>query len=504
MSLIDGDVVDIGADEIALRAVARATSGRTRTTPSVPDARAAVHRPHQRQPRERLGRRRSRTGPSRATGRTPRRTRRSRGQRALRDDRRPADRARADSSAEAQAQLAWIEQDLAAANADRADHPFIVVISHRGMFSTSLHATDPDVLATRASLAPLYDKYKVDLVVNGHDHEYERTYPISRCTHGSPPNGAAVAGTGDDLRHQRRRRRGPVRGQQSGDDSVVNALTAGARRPAHRHAEHAPTSARTRFLQIAPTPAHADGLRPEGLRVDAAGRHVIDTRACCRAPVRSRHRGPCDPSLAALFARRVAALAIATAPRRRASRPAPGAPVARRPAPPPPRRLPLPRRPRRRAPRVEHSRRSRHLRERGHPLRRGVRARAARHRRLDGRRSAAEASSLVIGKWATTLYGFLEGDTIYDSTQSFTERPGNAQVLRRAGRPRPTSRTSPGCPGHRAAGSADAGLPRQPRADALQRPQLAPRPPPARARHRDGAHERACSRWTSSATSRAA
>jgi len=93
----------------------------------------------------------------------------------------------ASSGAEAQAQLAWIDQDLAAANGDRASHPFIVVMGHRGLFSTSLHSTDPDVLTARGSLAPLYDKYKVDLVINGHDHEYERTSPI---TTGSPPTGA--------------------------------------------------------------------------------------------------------------------------------------------------------------------------------------------------------------------------------------------------------------------------------------------------------------------------
>jgi hypothetical protein len=93
----------------------------------------------------------------------------------------------ANSGTEAQAQLAWVDQDLAAANADRTNHPFVVVMGHRGLFSTSLHSTDPDVLTARGSLAPLYDKYKVDLVINGHDHEYERTSPI---TAGNPPTGA--------------------------------------------------------------------------------------------------------------------------------------------------------------------------------------------------------------------------------------------------------------------------------------------------------------------------
>jgi hypothetical protein len=91
------------------------------------------------------------------------------------------------TSAQAQAQLAWIGKDLAAANADRTNHPFIVALSHRGVFSTSLHSEDSDVLAARAALAPLYDQYNVDLAINGHDHEYERTNPI---TSGSPASGA--------------------------------------------------------------------------------------------------------------------------------------------------------------------------------------------------------------------------------------------------------------------------------------------------------------------------
>jgi len=97
------------------------------------------------------------------------------------DDEQIAD---APTGPEAQSQLAWVDRDLQAAAGDRANHPFIVVISHRGLYSTSQHATDSDVLAARGVLAPLFDKYGVSLVVNGHDHEYERTVPI----HASSPD----------------------------------------------------------------------------------------------------------------------------------------------------------------------------------------------------------------------------------------------------------------------------------------------------------------------------
>ncbi len=43
---------------------------------------------------------------------------------------------------------------------------------------------------------------------------------------------------------------------------------------------------------------------------------------------------------------------------------------------------------------------------------------------------APDQSTLVVGKWSTTFYGFIEADHIYDSTQSFSEVPGNNQVQR--------------------------------------------------------------------------
>jgi hypothetical protein len=46
---------------------------------------------------------------------------------------------------------------------------------------------------------------------------------------------------------------------------------------------------------------------------------------------------------------------------------------------------------------------------------------------------AEEANSLVVGKWSATLYGFVEGDYIVDSTQSFADLAGNALVARGSG-----------------------------------------------------------------------
>jgi hypothetical protein len=41
---------------------------------------------------------------------------------------------------------------------------------------------------------------------------------------------------------------------------------------------------------------------------------------------------------------------------------------------------------------------------------------------------AGDTSTVVMGKWAASLYGFVEADSIYDSTQSFTESAGNGLV----------------------------------------------------------------------------
>jgi hypothetical protein len=98
---------------------------------------------------------------------------------------------------EAVAQLAWLQQDLAAAKADKANHPFIIAVNHRGLYSTSNHAADSDVLQARVQLAPLYEAAGVDLVVNGHDHEFERTFPITSAA--DPTQAPTVVTTGGTI-----------------------------------------------------------------------------------------------------------------------------------------------------------------------------------------------------------------------------------------------------------------------------------------------------------------
>ncbi len=79
----------------------------------------------------------------------------------------------------AKAQLAFLDADLGKAEQDRASRPFLIVVHHRGEFSTANHGSDADVIRTRDALVPIWDKHHVDLVLNGHDHNYERTKPIT-------------------------------------------------------------------------------------------------------------------------------------------------------------------------------------------------------------------------------------------------------------------------------------------------------------------------------------
>lgn len=72
-------------------------------------------------------------------------------------------------------QTAWLNRQLAAYRADKSID-FIVVYFHECAYCTATaHASDGGV---RAAWTPLFDQFDVDLVINGHNHVYERTDPL--------------------------------------------------------------------------------------------------------------------------------------------------------------------------------------------------------------------------------------------------------------------------------------------------------------------------------------
>jgi 3',5'-cyclic AMP phosphodiesterase CpdA len=79
-------------------------------------------------------------------------------------------------------QRAWLENELRQARASR-EIDWIVVCMHQVMLS-STDANGCD-LGIREAWGPLFDKYEVDLVLCGHEHDYERTLPVRGVVAGS-------------------------------------------------------------------------------------------------------------------------------------------------------------------------------------------------------------------------------------------------------------------------------------------------------------------------------
>jgi len=74
----------------------------------------------------------------------------------------------------AAAQLEWLQDDLRS-----TDKMWKIVFYHQAIYSSGPHGYESWVEAKRALLAPIFEESDVDLVLNGHDHDYERTQLIN-------------------------------------------------------------------------------------------------------------------------------------------------------------------------------------------------------------------------------------------------------------------------------------------------------------------------------------
>ncbi len=66
---------------------------------------------------------------------------------------------------------AWLEKDLS-----QTKKGWKVVFWHKPPYFTRAYRTNNEI---KAAFTPILDKYHVDMVFNGHDHAYSRTYPIN-------------------------------------------------------------------------------------------------------------------------------------------------------------------------------------------------------------------------------------------------------------------------------------------------------------------------------------
>lgn len=75
-------------------------------------------------------------------------------------------------------QLAWIQEDLEKANANRERVPWIVVHGHRSIYCSCDGDCDHDANVVRDALEEVFFKNGVDFFFNGHEHDYERSWPV--------------------------------------------------------------------------------------------------------------------------------------------------------------------------------------------------------------------------------------------------------------------------------------------------------------------------------------
>jgi len=68
-------------------------------------------------------------------------------------------------------QYLWLENELTGID-DSID--FVVAVFHHPPYSTGIHAEDE--MNLRESWVPLFEQYDVDIIFNGHDHDYERSF----------------------------------------------------------------------------------------------------------------------------------------------------------------------------------------------------------------------------------------------------------------------------------------------------------------------------------------
>jgi Icc-related predicted phosphoesterase len=87
-------------------------------------------------------------------------------------------------------QRAWLERTLAAAT-----ERWRIVVVHHPPYSAGYQGSSDEV---RAAFVPLFERFGVQLVISGHDHDYQRSVPINGVTYLVTGGAAGTRRTGED------------------------------------------------------------------------------------------------------------------------------------------------------------------------------------------------------------------------------------------------------------------------------------------------------------------
>jgi 3',5'-cyclic AMP phosphodiesterase CpdA len=88
------------------------------------------------------------------------------------------------------AQLSFLEDTLR-----DADEPWRIVAIHESPYSAGYQGSN---LTVRDEYAPIFERYGVQLVLSGHDHDYQRSVPIDGVIYVVTGAGGRTRGTGED------------------------------------------------------------------------------------------------------------------------------------------------------------------------------------------------------------------------------------------------------------------------------------------------------------------
>jgi acid phosphatase len=78
-------------------------------------------------------------------------------------------------NADWRSQYVWLEQTLS-----QSDAPWKVVFGHHPIYSSGRYGTNPNLINL---LSPLFTQHGVQLYLNGHEHDYERSQPMYGTTY---------------------------------------------------------------------------------------------------------------------------------------------------------------------------------------------------------------------------------------------------------------------------------------------------------------------------------